>query len=498
MAEAQQQPTQAEAAPLAGAEFSQLLQKEFRPKTDEAKSAVEQAVRTLASQALSHTKLIGTDVVKSIEAIIAEIDRKLTEQINLILHHPDFQALEGAWRGLHYLVNNTETDEMLKIRVMNIAKADVGKTLKRFKGTAWDQSPLFKKVYEEEYGTFGGAPYGVMIGDYFFDHTAPDVELLGEMAKVAAAAHTPFIAGASPTVMQMGSWQELANPRDLTKIFQTPEYAPWRSLREAEDSRYIGLAMPRFLARLPYGAKTSPVEAFDFEEDTGAADHSRYAWANSAYAMGVNITRSFKLFGWCSQIRGIESGGSVEGLPVHTFPTDDGGVDMKCPTEIAITDRREAELAKNGFMPLLHRKNSDFAAFIGAQSLQKPAEYYDPDATANANLSARLPYLFACCRFAHYLKCIVRDKIGSFRERADMQLFLQNWIMNYVDGDPAHSSQTTKAQKPLAAAEVQVAEVEGNPGYYNAKFFLRPHYQLEGLTVSLRLVSKLPSVKAAG
>jgi len=267
-------------------------------------------------------------------------------------------------------------------------------------------------------------------------------------------------------------------------------------LRESDDARYVGLAMPRFLARLPYGAKTDPVEAFNFEEDTASAEHTRYTWANAAYAMATNITRSFKLYGWCSRIRGVESGGAVEGLPVHTFPTDDGGVDMKCPTEIAISDRREAELAKNGFMPLVHRKNSDFAAFIGAQSIQKPAEYTDPDATANANLAARLPYMFACCRFAHYLKCIVRDKIGSFKERADMHRWLNNWIMNYVDGDPANSSETTKAQKPLAAAEVVVDEVEGNPGYYSSKFFLRPHYQLEGLTVSLRLVSKLPSAKA--
>jgi type VI secretion system protein ImpC len=498
MAEEQTKQSQAGAVAAEAGDFEQLLQKEFRPKTEEAKTAVQQAVQTLAAQALAHTALIGADVVQSIEAMIAEIDKRLSEQINLILHHEDFQKLEGAWRGLHYLVNHTETDEMLRIRVMNITKPELGKTLKRYKGTAWDQSPLFKKVYEEEYGTFGGAPFGLLIGDYHFDHTPPDVELLGEMAKVSAAAHTPFVAGASPTVMQMNSWQELSNPRDLTKIFTTPEYAAWRSLRESEDSRYIGLAMPRFLARLPYGAKTSPVEDFDFEEDTGAADHNRYTWANSAYAMGTNIARSYKAYGWCSRIRGIESGGAVEGLPVHTFPSDDGGVDMKCPTEIAITDRREAELAKAGFMPLLHRKNSDFAAFIGAQSLNKPYEYDDPDATANAKLAAALPYLFACCRFAHYLKCIVRDKIGSFKERADMQLWLQNWIMNYVDGDPAHSSETTKAQKPLAAAEVKVEEVEGSPGYYTAKIWLRPHYQLEGLTASLRLVSKLPSIKSAG
>jgi type VI secretion system protein ImpC len=266
----------------------------------------------------------------------------------------------------------------------------------------------------------------------------------------------------------------------------------------SEDARYLGLALPRFLARQPYGAKTNPVEEFDFEEDTASASSEKYSWANAAYAMATNINRSFKMYGWCSRIRGIESGGAVEGLPTHSFPTDDGGVDMKCPTEIAISDRREAELAKNGFMPLIHKKNSDFAAFIGAQSLQKPATYDDPDATANANLAARLPYLFATCRFAHYLKCIVRDKIGSFKEREDMQKWLQGWIMQYVDGDPEHSTEDIKARKPLAAAEVVVEEVEGNPGYYTSKFFLRPHYQLEGLTVSLRLTSKLPSAKAGG
>src|SRR5229473_1960770 len=396
-----QQDAQPEVGTVEVTEFDSLLRKEFKPKTDEAKEAVERAVRTLAEQALSQTKLISSDVVKSIEAIIAQLDKKLTEQINLILHHEDFQKVEGAWRGLHYLVTNTETDEMLKIRFMNISKADLGKTLKRYKGVAWDQSPIFKKVYEAEYGQFGGEPFGCLVGDYYFDQTPPDVELLGGMSQVAAAAHVPFIGGASPTVMQMSTWQELANPRDLTKIFTTPEYAPWRSLRESEASRYIGLAMPRFLARLPYGAKSDPVESFDFEEVTEGGDHGKYCWANSAYAMAVNINRSFKLYGWCSRIRGIESGGAVEGLPAHTFPTDDGGVDLKCPTEIAISDRREAELAKNGFMPLIFKKNSDFAAFIGAQSLQKPQEYQDPGATANANLAARLPYLFASCRFAH-------------------------------------------------------------------------------------------------
>jgi type VI secretion system protein ImpC len=477
-------------------DFAALLEKEFKPKSDRAKEEVQSAVHTLAEQVLQGEALLADDVVGTINAIIAEIDAKLTEQVNQIMHNEDFQKLEGAWRGLHHLVNNTETDEMLKIRVMNISKKEVGKTIKKYKGTAWDQSPLFKKLYEEEYGQLGGEPYGCLVGDYHFDHSPQDVEILGGMAQIAAASHAPFITGAQSSLMGMDSWQELSNPRDLAKIFSTPEYAAWRSLRESEDAKYLGLAMPRFLARLPYGSKTDPVEDFDFEEDAEGADSSKYTWANSAYAMAVNINRAFKECGWCSRIRGVESGGAVDGLPVHTFPSDDGGVDMKCPTEIAISDRREAELAGSGLMPLIHRKNSDIAAFIGAQSLNKPAEFDDPDATANANLSARLPYLFACCRFAHYLKCMVRDKVGSFTSRNEMQRYLQEWIMQYVTADPDNATEMQKSRKPLAAAEVVVEEVEGNPGYYTSKFYLRPHYQLEGLTVSLRLVSRLPSEKS--
>src|SRR5688572_10504666 len=478
-------------------QFAALLQKEFKPKTPGARAEVENAVRTLAEQALRESTVVSDDVIGTIKAIIAEIDQKLTEQINLILHSERFQQVESAWRGLSYLVNNTETDEQLKIRVMNISKKDLGKNLKKYKGAAWDQSPMFKKLYEQEYGQLGGEPYGCLVGDYHFDHTPGDVELLGQIAQIAAASHAPFIAGAGPALMGMDSWQELANPRDLAKIFSAPDYAAWRSLRDADDSKYIGLAMPRFLSRLPYGAKTNPVEEFDFEEETGAGDHSRYAWANSAYAMAVNINRSFKSYGWCTSIRGVESGGAVEGLPVHTFPSDDGGVDMKCPTEIAISDRREAELAACGMMPLIHRKNTDVAAFIGAQSLQKPFEYQDPDASANARLAARLPYLFASCRFAHYLKCMVRDKVGSFKERADMERFLGDWIQQYVVANPATVGDEIKAKRPLSAAEVKVEDVEGNPGYYSAKFYLRPHYQLEGVTVTLSLVSKLPSQKTA-
>lgn len=475
--------------------FHALLDREFNPGTHQAREAVESAVRTLAEQALSNSHIISEDAYSSIELMIAEIDKKLTEQINLILHHEDFQKLESAWRGLHHLVSNTETSDQLKIRFIDISKEEMRKTMRRHKGVAWDQSPIFKRIYEAEYGQLGGEPYGCLVADYYFDHTAPDIELLGAMGKIAASAHAPFIAAAAPSVLQMQSWQELSNPRDLTKITSNLEHAAWNALREVDNARYIGLTMPRFLARLPYSIANNPVDEFNFEEVTEGANHSNFVWNNAAYAMAVNINRSFKQYGWCTMIRGVESGGTVDNLPCHTFPTDDGGIDMKCPTEIAISDRREAELAKIGLIPLIHRKHSNNATFIGAQSLQKPAEYQDQDATANANLSARLPYLFASSRFAHYLKCIVRDKIGSFKERTDMQRWLNEWIMQYVDADPVNSSQETKAKRPLAAAEVVIEDVEGNPGFYAAKFFLRPHFQLEGLTVSLRLVTKLPSIK---
>lgn len=494
MAEAETNPQAAQAGETLGlSEFDKLLSKEFKPKSDRQEESIKAAVKTLAEQALGQATLISDDVISSIEAMIAEIDARLTEQLNTIIHHEAFQKLEGTWRGLHHMVSNTETDEFLKIRVLNISKKDLGKTLKKFSGAKWDQSPLFKRLYEDEYGMPGGEPYGLIVGDYEFDHSPSDVQILQGMSQIAGAAHSPFISAAAPTLLNMESWQELQNPRDITKIFQAPEYAPWRSLRDSDDSKYVGLTMPRFLSRLPYGAKTEPVEEFAFEEETDGTDHNRYCWSNAAYAMATNIGAAFKEFGWCTRIRGVESGGMVSNLPCHTFPTDDGGQDMKCPTEIGITDRREAELSKNGLLPLCHWKNSDYAVFIGAQSLNKPVEFDNPDATASANLSARLPYMFATCRFAHFLKCMVRDKIGSFKERADMERWLNDWIVQYVAANPEMASEEEKARRPLAAASVEVKEVEGNPGYYTSTFHLRPHYQLEGLTVSLRLVSRLPS-----
>jgi type VI secretion system protein ImpC len=476
-------------------DFTRLLEGEIKPKTDEAQREIQKAVRSLAEQVLEHTTLISDDAIETIQGLISEIDRKLADQVNEIIHQPDFQALEGTWRGLFRLVSETETDAMLRIKVLNASKKEVGRMLRRHQGALWDQSPLFKKVYEEEYGTAGGHPYGAIIGDYYFSQSAQDLEVLKGMARIAAASHAPFIAGAAPALLGMESFQEMSNPRDIKLLFTTPDYAAWRSFRESDDSKYVGLTLPRYLSRLPYGEEGQPVEEFAFEEDVASADSSKFVWSNASYAMGSNITRAFKEFGWCSQIAGFSSGGLVEDLPVHTFPSDDGGVDLKCPTEIAITDRREKELSDSGLMPLVFKKNTDQAFFIDASSTHESPKFDDPEATANAKLGSKLTYLFATCRFAHYLKCMVRDHLGSHKEKEELRLWLHKWIMQYVLTNPEQHSEEEKARKPLAAAGVEVEEDPENPGYYNSKFYLRPHYQLQGLSVSLRLVSKIPSGK---
>lgn len=476
-------------------DFSAVLKQSFKPRSERAATEVENAVSTLVEQALQDTSLVKDDVLDTIEEMIARLDEKLTAQVNQVLHAPEFQQIEAAWRGLHYLVYNSETDASLKIRVMNVSKNELYRNLRLFPGARWDQSPLFKRVYEHEFGQLGGEPYGCLIGDYHFSHLPTDVQLLRDLSKIAAAAHAPFFAGADPTLLGMDAWTELSNPRDLGKIFDTPEYAAWKGLRDAPDSRYVGLCMPRVLSRLPYGAKSEPVEEFAFEEETDGHKGEKYGWMNAAYAMAANINRAYKEYGWTVRIRGVQSGGEVINLPTHTFPTDDGGVDLKCPTEIAISDRREAELAKSGLIPIIHRKNTDKAAFIGAQSLYKPKLYDKAEATASDNLSARLPYMFAVSRFAHYLKCMVRDKIGATKEKEQLRKWLQDWITRYVDGDPKNSSEQVKARKPLAEAKVTVEENEENPGYYSARFYLRPHFQLEGMDVGISLVSRLPAEK---
>src|ERR1700761_6246000 len=472
-------------------DFASLLQKEFKPNTDAKKSRIEQAVQTLAQQALSDANVISDDIYLTIEGMIGAIDRKLTEQVNVIIHHPDFQQLESAWRGLNYLVMNTSTGKDLKIRVMNISKDETRKMFRQYKDAAWDQSPLFKKVYEAEFGQLGGQPFGAFTCDYYFDNSGPDIEIMKGLVKIGSAAHTPIIAGTAPQMMGMQSWQELANPRDLGKQFDSMDYMGWRGFRDMSDSRYLALTLPRFLGRPVYGAKTNPVDEFSFEEETGGA-HDSHLWVNASYGLAVRITEAFKTYGWCTRIRGVESGGTIEGLPTATFPTDDGGVDAKCPTEIAISDRREAELSKSGFMPLIHRKNTDQATFIGAQTTHAPKAYEDPAATANANLAARLPYLFASCRFAHYLKCMVRDWVGSNREGPQLQRDLQSWVLQYVDGSPDTSSEEVKARKPLKEASVEIIPDEENPGQYRGVFRFIPHYQFEGMDVSLSMVSRLP------
>ena len=476
-------------------DFALALKQSFKPKNERAAAEVDNAIATIVQTALADSNVVKEDVFDTISEMIARLDEQLSSQLNEIMHAPEFQALESAWRGLDYLANNSETDATLKLRVMNVSKSELYRDLKTYPGAKWDQSPLFKKLYEYEFGQLGGQPYGALVGDYYFDHSAQDVALLRDLGKIAAAAHAPVVSSAAPTRCGWDAWSDQVKPRDLCKIFETPDYAGWRSLRDSENSRYVALCMPRVLAREPYGSKTIKVEEFNFEEETDGHTGEKYAWMNAAYAMAANINRAYKEYGWTVRIRGVNSGGEVINLPLHTFATDDGSVDMKCPTEIGISDRREGELSKSGLIPLIHRKNSDKAAFIGAQSLFKPRKMSTDEATAADNLSARIPYMFACSRFAHYLKCMVRDQIGDTKEREELQRWLQTWIMRYVDGDPRNSTSEVKARKPLADARVDVYEDPENPGYYGARFFLRPHFQLEGMDIGLSLVSRLPNEK---
>jgi len=473
--------------------FVDLLERTpVAPRAASAEAPPPESLATLARLALARAFPSADPPRRIVEALIAEIDAAVGTQLNAILHAPEFQSLEASWRGVWMLASAADAEAGVKVKALDIGKRELTRTLRKFRGHAWDQSPIFRRIYDEEFGQLGGEPYALLIGDYAFDHRPDDVLLLRDLAKIAAAAHAPFIAAAMPSLLQMDVWAEIANPRDLSRIFLTPEYTAWRSLREEEDTRYLGLCMPRFLARLPYGAATDPVDGFAFEEQTEGEDLSRLLWANPAFAFGANAARAFAAYGWCVRIRGLDRGGVVEGLPVLHHPTADGDVDRRTVTEICISERRDAELASCGLIPLVHRKNTDVAAFIGAQSLQKPQVYEDPDATANANLAARLPYLLACCRFAHYLKCMVRDKVGSMMSSKQVESWLFSWLSGYVDGAPGSSTEEFKAAHPLADARVVVSDRDDSPGIYEAKFYLRPHYQLEGISVALRLVSRLP------
>ncbi len=448
-----------------------------------------------AAQILDEDMKFSPDkgVVAMINERIAEIDDLLTKQVNAILHHPEFQTLEASWRGLHDFVFGTETSTRLKIRLMAVSKKELLNDLET--AVDYDTSVLFKKVYEEEYGTFGGNPYSVLIGDYYFGRHPQDVALLERVSKVAAAAHAPFIAAASPALFDMKSFTELGGPRDMAKIFESAELVTWKAFRESEDSRYVALTLPRYLSRLPYGAKTVPVEQFAFEEDVDGREHDKYLWANASYQLGLRITDAFAKYGWTTAIRGVEGGGKVEGMPAHTYQTDEGDIALKCPTEVTITDRREKELNDLGFIAVVNSKGSNFAAFFGGQTVNKPKVYNKDNANANAQLSARLPYMLAASRFAHYVKVIVRDKIGSFQTRSTLQNYLNTWISDYICLNES-APQATKAKLPLASARIDVSEVPGKPGAYTAVVFVRPHFQMEELTASIRMVAELPAPAA--
>jgi len=451
----------------------------------------EMLMRNLVEQALQGAVTWDRNLMVTINKAIGQIDKAMSKQLSAILHSEKLQKLEGSWRGLQHLIMNSETGSSLKIKVLNVKKKEVFKDLD--KAVEFDQSQTFKKLYENEFGTPGGEPYGALIGDFEFTNHPDDVDMITNMSHVAAGAFCPFISAIDPKMFGMGSWTELSKPRDLEKVFDSTEYAKWSSFRDSEDARFVNLVMPRVLSRLPYGEDTKPVEAFDFEEfiDKSEPEHDQFTWMNAAYVMGTKLTDAFAQYGWCTAIRGAEGGGKVEGLPTYNFVSDDGDVDMKCPTEVGITDRREAELSKLGFLPLCHYKNTDYSVFFGAQSVQKPKIYDNPSATENAAISARLPYMMATSRIAHYLKVMGRDKIGSFMEASEAEEWLNKWILGYVNGNP-NSGPEMKARYPLAEARVEVKEIPGQPGAYNAVAWMRPWLQMEELTTSLRMVARIP------
>lgn len=487
---------QSQAAEAEAQEEVSFLEQAITATKQTPRDETEELLKTLSREAMQGTVKWDKNLTVTINKAIAEIDRVMSAQLAAIMHNEKFQKLEGSWRGLHHLISNSETGSQLKIRMLNISKKELSKDLE--KAVEFDQSQIFKKIYESEFGTAGGEPYAALIGDYEFSAHPDDLDMLSSMSNVAAAGFCPFISAADPNMFGFDSFTELSKPRDLEKIFDSAEYIKWRSFRDSEDSRFVTLTMPRVLARLPYGKDTKAVEAFNFEEatldNTGRqleSQHDDYCWMNAAYAMGTTLTQSYAEYGWCTSIRGAEGGGKVEGLPSHTFISDDGDTDQKCPTEIGITDRREAELSKLGFLPLCHYKNTDYAVFFGAQTTQKAKKFDDPAATANAEISARLPYIMATSRIAHFLKVMARDKIGSFMEASDAEEWLNNWIAGYVNASPGASAEM-KARFPLAEASIEVKETPGQPGVYSAIAYLRPWLQMEELSASMRLVANIP------
>ena len=495
MSAASQPTSQAAAGTTELGLLDDIVAKSKVAKTATEHNRAKDIIGELVKEVLQGTVVVSDNLSATLDARVAELDQLISAQLSEVMHGAEFQKLESSWRGLHYLCKHTSTGQQIKIKVLNTTKKELVRDFKT--AIDFDQSALFKKVYEEEFGTFGGAPFGALIGDFDIGRQAEDMYFAEQMAHVAAAAHAPFISAASPELFGLESFTDMGKPRDLSKVFDTVEYAKWKSFRESEDSRYVGLTIPRFLGRLPYNPKDgTTTEGFNYVEEVDGSNHAKYLWVNAAYAFGARLTAAFETYGWCAAIRGVEGGGLVEDLPTHTFKTDDGEIALKCPTEISITDRREKELSDLGFISLVHCKNTDYAAFFGAQSAQKTKKYDSDSANANAALSAQLQYMFAVCRIAHYMKAMMRDKIGSFASAANVQEFLNRWIAQYVTGDDS-ATQAVKAQYPLREASVQVSEVPGRPGVYRAVSFIRPHFQLDQLSVSLRLVAELPGASGA-
>ncbi|MCS2163155.1 type VI secretion system contractile sheath large subunit [Scandinavium sp. H11S7] len=464
----------------------------IRRESDRGK--VKKQLDNFLSEVASGAVIVSNDLVGSIEMRIAAIDELLSAQVSKIIQAPEFQRKESSWRGLHKLVQSSVT-ENTKVRVFNCTKKEL---LRDFKSASdFDQSSLFKSIYESEYGTFGGDPYSAFVGDFEFDAMPEDIQLLEQISHVAAAAHAPFLSAANPGMFAMSSFSEMPRPRDMGKLFDTSDYARWKSFRQSDDSRYVGLTLPRVIGRLPYGSKTVSVDMFNFEEaiDENNAGAS-YLWVNAAYELAGRMVEAFEEHGWCAAIRGVEGGGLVKSLPTHSFVSQTGEKVLQCPTEVAISDRREKELADLGFIPLVHCKGTDYAAFFAVQSVNKARKYDSELANANAKLSSQLQYIMTTSRFAHYMKSIVRDKVGSFMSRSECQHFLQNWINQYVVGAD-NVGPSIKASHPLREAVVEVVDVPGSPGSYRAVAYLKPHFQLEGLSMSLRLVAELPASTGA-
>lgn len=472
-----------------------LLDRALEATTQTPEDTTKELLSVLAGQAMDGQLVWDQNVGVTIRKAVAEIDKIMSKQMSAIMQNDKFQQLEGSWRGVQKVVRNTELGPQQKIKLVDYNKEEL---LEQFEDApAVDRSPLFEALYQDEFGTAGGEPYGALIGDYYFGYGDEDVALLTYMAETAAACHAPFVAAAGPDMFEYSSFESFAEGRPVAAGFDSPTYAAWNGFRDSDESRYVTLTLPSTMARLPYGANGGSAKTFDYHElDTDAdgnqrpKDNSELVWSNAAYDMSLKMNDAFTAFGWCTAIRGLENGGKVDQLPNLTFKSDAGDVQQACPVETNLTDEREKELSDLGFLPLVHYKNTSHAVFIGSQTAQRPKTFVDPDATSNAAISARLPYIMAASRIAHYLKVMGRDMLGSNLEANDIKTDLQAWIDQYTNAGAMGNAERSKT--PLAESTIDVIEQPGKPGAYSAVAYLRPWLQMEELTTSVRMVTKIP------